>query len=100
MSIHFPLPDEPCRAAILEQYAQQLSKQELEHLAHKTAGFSGRDLRDVCEQAERRWAAKVIRKQACRDTAPPLQEYVDATAERLLHAGHARHADTSGRMSL
>ena len=40
----------------------------------------------MCEQAERRWAAKVIRKQAPEDSAPPLQEYVDAVAERMAQA--------------
>jgi hypothetical protein len=25
--------------------------------------MSGRDLRDICEQAERRWASKIIRKE-------------------------------------
>jgi hypothetical protein len=50
-------------------------------------GFSGRDLRDVCEQTERRWAAKVIRKQVAADQAPPLSEYLEAAAARMAHAG-------------
>lgn len=50
LSIHFGLPDEPCRAAILQQYAHQLTEADRDQLAAVTAGFSGRDLRDVCEQ--------------------------------------------------
>lgn len=47
------------RHLILRQYAQQLSERELEQLAERTGGMSGRDLRDVCEHTERRWASKV-----------------------------------------
>jgi hypothetical protein len=50
LSIHFGLPDEPCRAAILQQYAHQLSQEDRAKLAAVSQGFSGRDLRDVCEQ--------------------------------------------------
>jgi len=53
LSIHFGLPDEPCRAAILQQYAHQLTGADRDQLAAVTAGFSGRDLRDVCEQVRR-----------------------------------------------
>jgi len=42
----------------LQTYAQQLSGDDLENLAAATPGKSGRDLRDVAEQAERRWASK------------------------------------------
>ncbi len=48
-----------CRHMILKQYAQQLSDPELKQLAERTGGMSGRDLRDVCEHTERRWASKV-----------------------------------------
>ena len=53
------------RQEILRTYAQQLTDDDLEKLAAATPGMSGRDLRDVCEQAERRWASKarfMIRK--------------------------------------
>lgn len=58
-AVRFGLPDEPSRAQILAQYARHLSPPDLAALAAATGGFSGRDLRDVCEQAERRWASKV-----------------------------------------
>ncbi|PWA29845.1 P-loop containing nucleoside triphosphate hydrolases superfamily protein [Artemisia annua] len=48
--------------------------------------MSGRDIRDVCQQAERRWASKIIRGQAHKDvegsSLPPLQEYIDSAVER------------------
>ncbi len=44
--------------------------------------MSGRDLRDVCEQTERRWASKVIRKEAPADAAPTLEEYLASAKER------------------
>jgi hypothetical protein len=40
-------------------YAKQLGDAELDSLARATPGLSGRDLRDVCEATERRWASKV-----------------------------------------
>lgn len=50
LSIHFGLPDESCRADILQQYAHQLSQEDRARIAAVSQGFSGRDLRDVCEQ--------------------------------------------------
>lgn len=82
MSIFFGLPDEACRGKILRQYAQQLTDAELQRLAAKTAHMSGRDLRDICEQTERRWASKIIRKEAEEDALPGLQEYLASAAER------------------
>lgn len=49
----------PCRQKILAQYAQQLSDKNLATLSEVCLGMSGRDLRDVCESAERRVASKV-----------------------------------------
>jgi hypothetical protein len=55
------------RRAILQRYAKQLSEAEIAALADAAAGMSGRDLRDICEQAERRWASKV-----CQASLKPL----------------------------
>ena len=49
-----------CRVQILKQYAQQLSHAELLELAEACPNMSGRDLRDVCESAERQIASQVI----------------------------------------
>lgn len=48
------------RQQILSLYAQQLDKEELQKLAAACESMSGRDLRDVCEQAERRTASQVL----------------------------------------
>ena len=52
-------------------------------MAGTTPGMAGRDLRDICEVAERRWASKIIRGQAAKGALPPLAEYLDAARQRL-----------------
>ncbi|XP_057863248.2 uncharacterized protein LOC131071435 isoform X2 [Cryptomeria japonica] len=47
--------------------------------------MSGRDLRDVCQQAERYWASKLIRGQIgeqSTDGLPPIQEYLVCAEKR------------------
>lgn len=50
--------------------------------AERTESLSCRDLRDVCEQTERRWASKLIRKEVV-EPLPPLQEYLASVQQRL-----------------
>ena len=57
-SITFGLPSEACRRQILRQYARHLPESAIAQLAADAKQMSGRDLRDVAEQAERRWASK------------------------------------------
>lgn len=45
---------------ILGKYAKQLTKAEGKKLASVTHGFSGRDLKAICEHAERCLASQVI----------------------------------------
>ncbi|KAK9151581.1 hypothetical protein Syun_009890 [Stephania yunnanensis] len=84
--ITFGLPDEQNRQEIVAQYAKHLAKSELAQLAVVTDEMSGRDIRDVCQQAERRWASKLIRGQAPIGVEggrlPPLQEYIDCAVDR------------------
>ena len=61
-SIAFGLPDPACRLAILRQYARHLGDAALLAVAEATPGLSGRDIRDLAECAERRWASKVSRR--------------------------------------
>eukprot|EP00850_Spirogloea_muscicola_P023234 SM000340S12924 [mRNA] locus=s340:26676:30827:+ [translate_table: standard] len=74
------------RAEITAQYAKQLSREELGEVAAACAGMSGRDIRDVCEQAERHWASKLIRKgdstQGGALELPPLAEYLNCAQQR------------------
>jgi SpoVK/Ycf46/Vps4 family AAA+-type ATPase len=70
------------RAEILKQYARHLSDAEVLALAAATPGMAGRDLKDVCEQAERRWASKIIRGKA-KQSLPPVAVYLSAARQRL-----------------
>ncbi|KAF3674034.1 meiotic spindle formation protein mei-1 isoform X2 [Capsicum chacoense] len=85
--ITFPLPDQQTRQEIAAQYAKHLTDSELSEFARATEGLSGRDMRDVCQQAERHWASKIIRGQAPKSedsggSLPPLQEYIDSARNR------------------
>ena len=62
------------------------SDAEVLAVAKATPGMAGRDLRDVCSQAERRWASLIIRGQAAHGQLPPLAEYLSAAEQRLLEA--------------
>ncbi|KAG0468117.1 hypothetical protein HPP92_017445 [Vanilla planifolia] len=48
--------------------------------------MSGRDIKDVCLQTERHWAAKLIRGQvamgAAGATLPPVEEYLKSAKQR------------------
>ncbi|MCL7035038.1 hypothetical protein MKW94_011809 [Papaver nudicaule] len=86
--ITFDLPDQKTREEISAQYARHLKKPELIEFAAATEGMSGRDLRDVCQQAERHWASKIIRGKVSSNAEqgnvnlPPLQEYLDSALSR------------------
>lgn len=84
--ITFGLPDQPTRREIAAQYAKHLTESELDELAAVTEEMSGRDIRDVCQQAERSWASKIIRGQASKDgergLLPPLKEYIESAVNR------------------
>ncbi|KAF6251022.1 P-loop containing nucleoside triphosphate hydrolase protein [Scenedesmus sp. NREL 46B-D3] len=82
LSIHFGLPDEACRAAILQQYAHHLPDEALARIAAQTRGFAGRDLRDVCEQTERQWASRIIRGEVDGEQLPGEADYLAAAAQR------------------
>ena len=47
------------RQQIMQQYATHLLEEDIAELARATEGMSGRDLRDIAEQSERRTASKV-----------------------------------------
>jgi hypothetical protein len=87
--VEFGLPDETCRRDILKTYAKNLKDVELIAVAAATPGMAGRDLRDICEQAERKWAAKIIRGQASEGSYPPVKEYLVAANARLGEMAHA-----------
>lgn len=83
LSIRFELPDASTRAAIFQRYAKQLSSQDLNHLGELAANLSGRDIADICKDAERKWASKYIRKEVA-TLEPSIDVYVQATRSRLI----------------
>ncbi|XP_020518899.1 spastin isoform X1 [Amborella trichopoda] len=95
--ITFDLPNQQDREEIAAQYARHLNKTELAEFSVALEGMSGRDIRDVCQQAERHWASKIIRKQIPSDAIgglPPLQEYVMCALDRrrsLLTSSETAH---------
>ncbi len=71
--IKFPFPDKKERAAIFKSYAKHLSNDSCEKLAEKSENMSGRNIKDICEMAERRWARKIIIKKL--EVTPPETDY-------------------------
>ena len=71
--IKFPYPNIEERAAIFSNYATHLTDDECSHLGLKSVNVTGRNIKDICEQAERRWARKIIVKNM--EAAPPPFDY-------------------------
>jgi MoxR-like ATPase len=89
--VNFPLPDMPNREAILALYAKHLRSDHRARLAAASDGASGRDLRDICEAAERKWAARRVREEAATRgrPLPPVSEYEEALRQRQSHRAPA-----------
>lgn len=83
-AIHFPLPNQQERASIFANYAKHLNPDELSKLAATSEGLSGRTIKDLCEQTERRWARKLIIKGL--PPSPPPYEYYYHTAKSFTSA--------------
>lgn len=89
-SIEFPLPDTQSREKIFKLYAKHLSDSEIYSLAEATNGLSGRNIKDLCQGAERRWAAKLIRGNNLEEVPPPpVGVYLDvAGLKQAQHRGY------------
>eukprot|EP00916_Digyalum_oweni_P000902 GHVL01001818.1.p1 GENE.GHVL01001818.1~~GHVL01001818.1.p1 ORF type:complete len:184 (-),score=45.67 GHVL01001818.1:633-1184(-) len=61
-SVLFPLPDATTRKLIFKQYARHLADEDVERLGEISSGLSGRNIKDVCQDTERKWVSKIIRK--------------------------------------
>uniref|UniRef100_A0A0E0CR94 AAA+ ATPase domain-containing protein n=1 Tax=Oryza meridionalis TaxID=40149 RepID=A0A0E0CR94_9ORYZ len=86
--ICFDLPDQQTRAEISAQYAKHLTKSELFQFSLATEEMSGRDIRDICQQAERHWASKLIRGQVPKNekgepSLPPVEEGIQWSSQRM-----------------
>jgi SpoVK/Ycf46/Vps4 family AAA+-type ATPase len=58
--IQYSLPDLETRKAVFKKYAKQLGRMPLNTLAESSEGMSNRDIKEICEHAERSWASKMI----------------------------------------
>ncbi len=72
--IKFPYPNEEERASIFSGYAIHLTEEECSHLGLKTPNCTGRNIKDICELTERRWARKIMTKNL-EVTPPPFDYY-------------------------
>jgi SpoVK/Ycf46/Vps4 family AAA+-type ATPase len=80
-TVRFELPTSAERLEIFKLYASHLAKEHLEALAENSDGRSGRDVEDVCGEAERRWAHQLIADRA-EPSAPPFERYVEALSSK------------------
>jgi len=53
----------------------------LDRLGEISANLSGRDIADICKDAERKWASKYIRKEVS-SIVPEKEVYEDSTRNR------------------
>ena len=85
-SIHFGLPSEDSRTKILKLYAKHLGPSDIKTLASITEGLSGRNLKDLCQTAERQWAAALMSGHSSdKDvdvTPPPIDVYIGAAKRK------------------
>ena len=77
--IKYNMPDYTTRKAIITRYAKQFIGKEdsLKQLAESSSDLSCRDIKECCEDVERKWASKIIKKEVkSKDFVPPLAEYI------------------------
>ena len=91
-TIDFPLPGLKERSAIFQLYARQLKPEELQRLGKSSEGLSGRNIKDICEYAERRWARKLLIRKT-EPSAPPASLLFSATGHLL--GGRFSHEHSS-----
>ncbi|CAK66823.1 unnamed protein product (macronuclear) [Paramecium tetraurelia] len=82
LSVKFDLPDNQARQEIFQRYAKHLTDKERDILSQLSNGMSGRNISDICKDAERRWAAKLIRKEVT-EQLPSLAQYKETLTQRL-----------------
>lgn len=80
--VRFPVPDAKEREAIFRKYVQHLNEQEVRGLAELGDGLSGRNIRDICQMAERRWARHLVIEKAP-PSAPPASTYLELVREKI-----------------
>ena len=93
--VHFAAPEAPGRADIFALYAKHLPREQLVRLGEAAKGLSGRDILDVCRQAERRWVVKKLKGEVLEPLLPPLPQY-EATLRRRLESSSQVEDDGRG----
>ena len=88
--VSFPLPDHDTRQKVLALYAKHLNETDLKTMADLSSGFSGRELLDICEEAERMHGGNIVRGRASGESVkgnqlPALEEYVEAIRRKAPH---------------
>ncbi len=73
-TIFFPMPNAAERGAIFSNYAHHLAAEEFAHLGERSEGLTGRNIKDICEFTERRWARNILVKKIA-PTAPSFDFY-------------------------
>lgn len=82
--ICFELPDEKSREEIYSRYAKQLSDKELSQLVLKSENLSGRNIKDICEHAERSHISKILNSEISRDNlTPSIDEYLNSLKVKI-----------------
>ncbi|CAE7667596.1 mspn-1, partial [Symbiodinium microadriaticum] len=92
--IRYDLPDMETRRAIFKRYAKHLGRTALSSLAGQAEGLSSRDIKDICERAERTWASRMISQgklDAVNKELPLSHDYMESLRIKL--EARALHAD-------
>lgn len=80
--IYFPLPSKEDRKKILGIYMMQLDAADIERLADRTDGFTGRDIETLAGMAERGFD-KDVEKGKASGVAPSLDYYLNTVGDIL-----------------
>lgn len=80
-TIRFPLPGREEIRAIFRSYARHLKSEELIDLGLACEGMSGRNIRDICEYAERRHA-RLLLASGAQPSPPPVALYIEVAKTR------------------
>lgn len=77
-TITFPLPNREEKETIFHYYAKHLDDESLRKLSEITEGRSGRDIEDICGDAERMWVSRII-SDSSEISPPSIETYIEAT---------------------
>lgn len=95
--VHFPAPDSAGRAEIFGLYAKHLPAEDRARLGEASQGLTGRDVLDVCRQAERRWVVKLLKGEVTHPPLPPLSQYEVTLRHRLDSSSDVQDDDVAAK---